>query len=95
MQELPTYLDVSCVQDLHALLVKQENPPSYELMMKDVTRIHTLPVQILVAAQRTFRERGGALRLVQPSTAIREAFMTLGLQSCWREMTDEQEGTYG
>jgi anti-anti-sigma regulatory factor len=87
MLELRAVFDEGAAQSLREQLLGMPEVPSLVLSAEAVARVHTLGVQMLVAAHRTWREKGSRVQLQQPSQPLAEAFATLGLQQCWEEMT--------
>jgi anti-anti-sigma regulatory factor len=83
---LPVTLDMRNAQELKdRLLAALELNPVLQLDGSGTTHVATPGVQILLAAAQSAKSKGGNLVLIEPSSALEEAFHDLGLTHAYSE----------
>ncbi len=75
-----------------ALLVCLQQGEAARIDAREVCRISTAAIQVLVAAARTFNQSGAKLYYADPSDEFIEAFSDLGLYAHLADFIDISEG---
>lgn len=90
--ELPARLDLLAAETLRGdLLDRREGADILLLSGREVSLIDTPAIQVLLSAANDQTARGGRLILREPSPAIAEAMVILGLEDVlesWRESNE-------
>lgn len=76
--ELPQDLNTDAVNALLEVLRSVELAGEAHVDARNVQRVGTPGIQLLVSAARTFEERGARFLLLEPSEALREACRITG-----------------
>lgn len=88
---LPSHAAMDGVSELwQAIMEAADGPVTLNVQADSVERMTTPYVQLLIATGRSLGASGGALRLQQPSSAVEEAFTTLGLSENFKEMAGHE-----
>lgn len=87
---LPEILDLSAAEPLKTALEKAlAGGRSFKLNAKNVERLSTPCIQILIAAERAMKDAGISFTLTNPSDAFIETFNDLGVFSHLKQWTIE------
>jgi anti-anti-sigma factor len=89
--DLPAVADLHALEDVREQITAQLDSAQFAIGLKDVQRISTNALLMLLSAARTTAQAGGEMKLVGPSEQVSAAIETLGLGEAFAPLL-EQEG---
>lgn len=86
---LPSVVDLPCAGELRQIL--RENIHSVVIDATEVERISTAAVQVILAAEKELKSKGGNIGFVKVSESMIQAWQDLGLASQLASLRNQEE----